>query len=126
VVGRTEAHWCGLSTVMSFDGRGTTGLRADTEPPVVRFGGAGLMYDGEAFKSSYVARGGWRVAIDGEPFVDREASGDELTPGSLADGLSSIRVLLRGFDGDGRAGWWLATVVLSVRRRAKQSGGEVA
>jgi hypothetical protein len=55
VVGRTEAHRCGLSTVMSFSGRGTIVVRADTEPPVVRFSGGGPMDHGEAFKSSYVA-----------------------------------------------------------------------
>jgi hypothetical protein len=121
VVGRTEAHRRGLSTVMSFSGRGTMVVRADTEPPVVRFGGGGPMDHRKAFRSSYVARGGLRVAVDGEPFMDREVAGDELSPGSLADGLSSVRVLraediegvlLPGFDGDRRAGWWPVMVVL--------------
>jgi hypothetical protein len=85
----------------------------------------------EAFGSSYVARGGQRVAIDAESFMDKEAAGDEIAPGSLSDGLSSARVLctedvegvlLPDFDGDGRAGRWPATVVPSARMRAKQSG----
>jgi hypothetical protein len=132
VVGRIEAHRHGLLTVMSFDRRGTTAVRADTEPPVVRFSSRGPIHHGEAFRSNYVARGGRRVAIDGEPFMDREAAGDELTPGSLADDLSSVRVvraedvegvLLPGFDGDRRARRWPMTVVLSAPRRAKQSDG---
>jgi hypothetical protein len=80
-----------------------------------------------------VVGGGCRVAVDSEPFVDGEAFCDELAPVSLADNMSSVRlvsvedvegVLLHGFDGDGRAGWWPATVVLSARRRVKQSVGE--
>jgi hypothetical protein len=68
------------------------------------------------------------VAVDGEPFTDREAACDELAPGSLDDGLSSVRVLriedindelLPGFDGDGRARQWPATVELSAWRRTK-------
>jgi hypothetical protein len=128
VVGRIEAHRYGLSTAMSFVERGTTTVRANMEPPAVRFGGGGPVDHGAAFRSSYVAGGGRRVAVDGEPFTDRAAASDELTPESLADGLSSVRVLhtedvegvlLPGFDGNGRAGRWLATVVLSTRRRAK-------
>jgi hypothetical protein len=120
---------------MSFGGRGTTTVRADTEPPAVRFGGGGLMDHGEAFGGSYVAGGGWRVVVDGEPFTGREAAGDELGSGSLADDLSSVRVLrvehaegvlLPSFDGDRRAGWWPVMVVLSSWRRAKQSGGRAA
>jgi hypothetical protein len=74
------------------------------------------------------------VAVDGEPFTDRVAAGDELAPGSLADSLISVRVLLAedvegvllpDFDGDGRAGRWLAMVVLLERRRVKQSDGRV-
>jgi hypothetical protein len=89
-------------------------------------GGGGPVDHGAAFRSSYMAGGGWRVAVDGEPFTDRAVASDELTPESLADGLSSVRVLhtedvegvlLPGFDGNGRAGRWLATVVLSARRR---------
>jgi hypothetical protein len=53
-----------------------TAVRADTDPPLVRFGGGGPMDHREAFRSSYVARGEWRVAVDGEPFADREAAGD--------------------------------------------------
>jgi hypothetical protein len=132
VVGRTEAHQRGLSMVMSFGERGTTAVRADTESPMVRFGGGGLVDHGEAFRSSYMAGGGRRVAVNGGPFADREAVGNELTPGSLGDGLSSVRVLraeddegvlLLGFDGDGRAGRWMVMVVLSVRMRVKQSSG---
>jgi hypothetical protein len=128
VVGRTEAHRRGLSTTMSFDGRGTTVVRADTEPPAVRFGGGGPMDHGEALRSKYMAGGGWRVAIYGEPFMDKEAVDDELAPRSLANDLSSVRVLhaedvegvlLPSIDGDERAGWWPAMVVLSAQRRAK-------
>jgi hypothetical protein len=103
-----------LSTATSFGGRGTTAVRVDTEPPTVRFDDGGPLDHGEAFGSIYVAGGGWRVVVDGEPFTDREATSDELAPGSLAERLSSVRVLctediegvlLPGFDGDGRAGW---------------------
>jgi hypothetical protein len=106
-------------------------VRANTESLAVRFGGGGPMDHKEAFGSSYVARGGQRVAIDAESFMDKEAAGDEIAPGSLSDGLSSARVLctedvegvlLPDFDGDGRAGRWPATVVPSARMRAKQSG----
>jgi hypothetical protein len=131
VVGRTEAHRHRFSTATSFGRRGTTVVQADTEPPAVRFSGGGPMDHGEGFRSSYLAGGGRRVVVDGEPFTDREAAGDELSPVSLADGLSSVRVLrtkdiegvlLPGFDDDGRAGLWSAMVVLSTWRRAKQSG----
>jgi hypothetical protein len=134
VVGRTKAHRCRLSMMMSFSGRGTTALQVDTDPPMVRFGGGGPMDHGEAFGGSYVARGGPRVAIDGEPFVDSEAADDELALGSLAEGLSSIRVLhaedvegvlLADFDGNGRDGRWLVMVVLLAWRRVKQSSGGV-
>jgi hypothetical protein len=90
---------------------------------------------GEALRSSYVARGGRKVVVNGEPLVNREAVGDELTPGSLADDLRSVRVLhvediegvlLPSFDGDGKAGRWLATMLLSARRRVKQSGAGAA
>jgi hypothetical protein len=132
VVGRKEAHQSGLSTVMSFGGRGTMAVRVNIEPPMMRFSDGGPMDHGEAFGSSYVARGGWRVVVDGEPFMDREAVGDELALGPPADCLSSVRVLhvedvegvlLPSFDGDGRARLWPTMVVLLVRRRAKQSSG---
>jgi hypothetical protein len=95
---------------------------------MVRFGGRGPMDHGEAFRSCYVAIGGRRVAVDVEPFTGREAAGDVIAPGSLADGLSLVRVLRAedvegvlppGFDGDGRVGQWLATVVLSAQMRVK-------
>jgi hypothetical protein len=97
-------------------------------------GGGGPVDHGEAFRSSYMPGGGRRVAIDSEPFMDREAASHELTPGSLADSLSLVRVLhtedvegvlLPGFDGYGRAGWW-SSIVLSTRRRVKRSGGGAA
>jgi hypothetical protein len=71
---------------------------------------------------------GWRVAIYGEPFMDKEAVDDELAPRSLANDLSSVRVLhaedvegvlLPSIDGDERAGWWPAMVVLLERQRVK-------
>jgi hypothetical protein len=131
VVERTVAHRRGLSMAMSFGGRGTTVVRADTEPSAVRFSSGGPMDHGEAFGSSYMVGGRRMVAIDGEPFTDREAVGDELTPGSLGDDLSSIRVLgeedvegvlLPSFDGDWGASQCPTMVVLLARRRVKQRG----
>jgi hypothetical protein len=71
VVGRTEAHRRGLSMVTGFGKRGTTAVRADMEPPMVRFGGGGLVDHREAFGSSYMAGGGRRVAVNGGAFTER-------------------------------------------------------
>jgi hypothetical protein len=126
------AHRTRRSTEASFRGRGATAVRADTEPSAVRFDGGGPVEHEEASGSSYVAEVGWRVAVDCEPLADGEAACDELAPRALADGLSLDRcyaqrmsrgVLLPGFDGDRRVRQWSAMVVLSVRRRVKQSGG---
>jgi hypothetical protein len=55
------------------------------------FGGGGLVEHREASRSSYMARVIRMVAVNGEPFVDGEAAGDELAPGALADDLSLER-----------------------------------
>jgi hypothetical protein len=64
----------------------TVDVAATVTPGVLQFSGGGPMDHEEAFGSSYMDGGGRRVAIDDEPFTNREAAGDELAPGSLADG----------------------------------------